>query len=155
MGETDGTDRQEDRYDLHRFIRAQASAYRGALAELKGCRKQTHWMWFVFPQLAGLGQSATSEYYAVKSLAEARAYLDHPVLGPRIVECAEAVLACRGRAPAEIFGSPDDLKLRSSMTLFARAVGQPSVFSRVIEQFFGDRPDGRTVELLESKARGE
>src|SRR5919107_5978583 len=108
-------------FDLDRFVEAQAAPYAGALAELRRGRKQSHWMWFVFPQVAGLGSSPTSQRYAIGSLSEARAYLDHPVLGPRLVQCARAVLAHPDRTARQVMGSPDDVKLRSSMTLFAVA----------------------------------
>src|SRR5689334_13159806 len=114
-----------DPHRLERFVEAQDRVFDQALGELRAGRKRSHWMWFVFPQVAGLGMSATSRTYAIASLEEARAYLDHPVLGPRLVECAEAVLAHPERTALEVMGSPDDVKLRSSMTLFARAGDQP------------------------------
>ena len=137
-----------DAYDLNRFVQAQAPLYDVALDELRSGRKRSHWMWFVFPQFAGLGASATSVHYAVKSAAEAEAYLSHPVLGPRLVECAEAVLAIHGRAAADIFGSPDDMKLRSCATLFARVSPPGSVFERVLARYFPEGPDERTLRLL-------
>ncbi len=118
------------------------------LAELRAGRKRTHWMWFVFPQMLGLGHSATSVHYAIGSLEEARRYLDHPVLGARLVECAETILSVEGRSASDIFGWPDDLKLCSSMTLFAEAAGPDSVFERVLGKYFGGRRDARTLELL-------
>ena len=136
-----------DPYDLQRFLRAQEPIYATALAELRGGQKRSHWMWFIFPQIEGLGQSPTSKYYAIKSLAEAQAYLQHPLLGPRLQECAEAVLAIEGRSAAEIFGFPDDLKLRSSMTLFAALAGPDSVFARVLERFYDGRPDEQTLRI--------
>ncbi len=139
---------QADPFDLQRFLSAQASVYGQALAELRGGRKRSHWMWFVFPQIEGLGHSATSIHYAIKSLEEARGYLRHPVLGSRLRECAEAVYAIEGRTASDVFGFPDDLKLRSSMTLFA-AVAQPeSVFHRVLEKYFQGKQDERTLQLL-------
>lgn len=140
-----GTD---DPFDLERFVAAQRSHYVTALAELRAGRKRTHWMWFVFPQMLGLGRSSTSTHYAIRSLEEARRYLAHPALGPRLAECAEALLAVEGRSASDIFGYPDDLKLRSSMTLFAEAAGPGSVFERVLRKYCGGRADARTLELL-------
>jgi uncharacterized protein (DUF1810 family) len=134
--------------DLERFVTAQQGVHETALAELRAGRKRSHWMWFVFPQIAGLGSSATAQHYAISSLDEARAYLAHPVLGPRLREAAAAVLGVTGRTAADIFGYPDDLKLRSSMTLFARAADEPSsVFAQVLERYY-DGPDPRTLERL-------
>ncbi|MCA2215030.1 DUF1810 domain-containing protein [Jidongwangia harbinensis] len=135
--------------DLNRFVRAQDGVYQQALAELAAGEKRSHWMWFVFPQVDGLGRSPHARRYAVDSLDEARAYLAHPVLGPRLTEAAEAVLAVPDRSAAEIFGHPDDLKLRSSMTLFARAADDPAVFEAVLSRFY-DGPDQRTLDLLEA-----
>jgi uncharacterized protein (DUF1810 family) len=140
----------DDRYDLERFVEAQRRIYACALAEIRGGLKRSHWMWFVFPQLAGLGHSSMSQRYAVHGLAEARSYLAHPVLGARLTECADALLALSGRSAHEIFGNPDELKLRSSMTLFAAAAGPDSVFARVLQRYFGGEPDPRTLELLGS-----
>jgi uncharacterized protein (DUF1810 family) len=143
---------QESSLGLERFLSAQASIYDQALAELRGGRKRTHWMWFIFPQIEGLGHSATSIHYSIKSQEEARAYLEHPVLGSRLRECAEALCALEGSTASDIFGFPDDLKLRSSMTLFA-AVSEPaSVFVRVLDKYFQGRHDDRTLQLL--KRRG-
>jgi uncharacterized protein (DUF1810 family) len=133
--------------DLERFVSAQDGVYPEALAELKAGRKRTHWMWFVFPQIAGLGASATAQRYAIASLDMARAYLAHPVLGPRLRECARTLLAIDGRSATDIFGYPDDLKLRSSMTLFARAADDPEVFEAVLDRYY-DGPDQRTLERL-------
>ncbi|MFI1990393.1 DUF1810 domain-containing protein [Actinoplanes sp. NPDC020271] len=133
--------------DLHRFVYAQDGVFERALAELAAGRKRSHWMWFVFPQVAGLGSSHTAQTYAIRDLAEARDYLAHPVLGPRLVECAETLLGVEGRTAAQIFGSPDDLKLRSSMTLFAEAADDPAVFRQVLERYY-DGPDERTREIL-------
>jgi uncharacterized protein (DUF1810 family) len=138
----------DDPFDLSRFVAAQETDYRRALAEVRGGRKRTHWMWYVFPQFAGLGVSPTAERYAIKSAAEARAYLAHPVLGPRLVECAEAVLGVEGRSAAEIFGPPDDLKLRSCATLFAAVSPPGSVFERVLEKYYGGERDPKTLRLL-------
>ena len=135
-------------YDLERFVDAQRETYDRALAEIRAGQKQSHWMWFVFPQLAGLGSSAMAERYAIASADEARAYLAHPILGPRLVECATAVLAVRGRSAHDIFGSPDDVKLRSSATLFAHVSPAGSVFHRVLDQYFDSTPDPRTCSLI-------
>ena len=139
-----------DPYNLARFLEAQAGgAYERALAELRAGHKRTHWMWFIFPQIAGLGVSARAQRYAIGSLDEVRAYLAHPVLGPRLVECAEALLALEGRHTAvEILGYPDDLKLCSSATLFQQALPAGSAFQRLLERYFGGRPDERTLALL-------
>ncbi len=134
--------------DPERFLSAQAPVYGQALAELRGGQKRSHWMWFIFPQIEGLGHSATSIHYAIKGLEEARAYLKHPVLGSRLRESAEAVYAVEGRTASEIFGFPDDLKLRSSMTLFAAAAEPESVFVRVLEKYFQGKHDERTLQLL-------
>jgi uncharacterized protein (DUF1810 family) len=135
---------------LNRFVEAQRSTYERALAELRSGRKRSHWMWYVFPQLAGLGVSELSRRYAIRNAEEAKAYLDHPMLGPRLVECAAAVLEIDGRSAYEIFGSPDDLKLRSCATLFARASAPGSVFATLLAKYFGGREDEATVRLLES-----
>jgi uncharacterized protein (DUF1810 family) len=139
-----------DPFDLQRFVDAQdaGGTYDTALAELRAGRKRSHWMWFVFPQVAGLGRSATAQRYALAGLAEARDYLAHPVLGPRLTECAQALLGVPGRTAAQILGSPDDLKLRSSMTLFARAAGDPAVFRAVLDRFYGGEDDPATVQRL-------
>jgi uncharacterized protein (DUF1810 family) len=138
----------DDPHDLARFVEAQAGDYATALAEIRAGRKRSHWMWYIFPQIDGLGFSSMARRYAIKSLDEARAYLDHPVLGPRLVEITEAALAVEGRSAHEIFGSPDDMKLRSCGTLFARAASEGSVFSRLLDKFFDGKPDVRTLELL-------
>lgn len=142
-----------DQYNLDRFVAAQEGIYPQALAELRAGRKRTHWMWFVFPQLAGLGQSEMSRRYAIRDLDEARAYLAHPVLGPRLVECAEAVLAVEGKTARQIMGSPDDMKLRSCMTLFRRAAGtgmprHARTCDRVLEKYFEGEEDPGTVQVL-------
>ena len=137
----------DDPYDLNRFVEAQRDEYDDVFSEIASGRKQTHWMWYIFPQIDGLASTATSRHFAIKSLEEARAYLDHPVLGTRLLECAEAALAVEGRSAHDIFGTPDDLKLRSSATLFA--VVQPgSVFDRLLAKYFDGVPDGKTLELL-------
>lgn len=135
-------------FDLQRFVKAQEENYSLALAELKRGRKSSHWMWYVFPQFAGLGYSQTAQFYAIKSVGEAAAYLLHPVLGPRLVECSEALLNIEGRTVSEIFGFPDDLKLKSSITLFLTLAENDSVFDRVLGKYFGGYSDDRTLELL-------
>lgn len=136
-----------DPFDLQRFVDAQRSVYADVRAELAEGRKRSHWMWFVFPQLKGLGRSATAQHYGIASKAEAQAYWVHPLLGPRLRECTELVLEVEGRSAHEIFGAPDDLKFRSCMTLFAHATGEP-LFVRALEKYFGGRDDGQTLRLL-------
>jgi uncharacterized protein (DUF1810 family) len=135
-------------HDLSRFLEAQEGVHTRAIAEIRGGRKRSHWMWFVFPQLAGLGRSATSQRYSIRDLAEAKAYLDHPVLGARLRECAEAACGVKGRSALELFGSPDDLKLRSCATLFAQVSPHGSVFHRLLDKYFGGAPDEKTLRLL-------
>ena len=142
----------DDPYRLRRFVDAQADTYQQALDEIRDGRKQTHWMWFVFPQLRGLGFSATSQRYAIGSLAEARAYLDHPLLGPRLVECLEGVLASDASAHG-IFASPDDMKLRSCATLFAAAAPRMRVFEQLLARKFAGQQDPRTLALLDEARR--
>jgi uncharacterized protein (DUF1810 family) len=137
-----------DPFDLQRFVDAQARVYVHALAEVRRGRKRSHWMWFIFPQLAGLGRSWTAQKYAIASLDEARAYLAHRVLGPRLVECAEALLALDGHTARDIFGGIDTLKLRSSMTLFSLVAEADSPFRRVLAKYFAAEPDGQTLQLL-------
>ncbi len=139
-----------DPFDLQRFLAAQEGVYPAALAELRGGRKRTHWMWFVFPQFEGLGSSPTARQFAIKSLDEARAYLDHPVLGARLAECAGALLGLPGRTASDIFDYPDDLKLHSSMTLFDLASQPGSVFGRVLEGYFGGKRDAETLRLVKA-----
>jgi uncharacterized protein (DUF1810 family) len=140
--------RTDDPYDLDRFLRAQEDDFEQALSEIRNGRKCTHWMWYIFPQFQGLGFSSTSRHYAIKSIEEARAYLDHPVLGPRLLACAEAAEKVAGRSATEIFGSPDDLKLRSCATLFARVSPGDSVFERLLEKYYGGQRDDKTLRLL-------
>ena len=123
-----------DPYHLDRFVQAQDRTYESALTEIRNGRKRSHWMWFIFPQFEGLGSSAQSVFFSIKSIAEAKAYLAHPLLGPRLIECAGAVLAIDGRSAIDIFGSPDDMKLRSSATLFARASPDGSEFHRILDK---------------------
>jgi uncharacterized protein (DUF1810 family) len=138
----------DDPYDLERFVTAQEPVLDRVLAELRRGRKASHWMWFVFPQVAGLASSPTAQHYALSGLDEARAYLAHPVLGPRLVECAELLAAVEGGSAAEVFGYPDDLKLRSSMTLFARAAPDTPAFAAVLDRYFDGEPDQRTLDRL-------
>jgi uncharacterized protein (DUF1810 family) len=141
-----------DQFDLDRFVVAQdqGGTYDAAVAELRSGRKRSHWMWFVFPQIAGLGQSPISRKYAISSLAEAQAYLAHPVLGPRLAECARIVGALDAASAEEIFGGIDAIKLRSSMTLFARADPTNPVFGEVLEAYFGGVPDDATDRLIQA-----
>ena len=138
-----------DQFDLNRFVQAQEGIYSRALAEIKlGC-KRSHWMWFIFPQIDGLGHSSTARFYAIKTKGEAKAYLDHRLLGQRLIECCEALLDIKSKSAEEIFGYPDDLKLRSSMTLFAAVSELDPIFSRVLDHYYGGQPDTRTLELLQ------
>lgn len=138
-----------DPFHLNRFTLAQEGTYDRALSELKSGQKRSHWMWYIFPQLDGLGHSETTRYYAIKSREEAAAYLKHPILGPRLVTCAKAILRHKRRSVSEIFGYPDDVKLRSSMTLFAAVSASESIFARVLGQFFNGYRDDKTRQLLE------
>ena len=138
-----------DRWNLQRFVEAQDPVYERVLAELRRGRKTSHWMWFVFPQISGLGVSGMSRRFAISSLAEARAYFRHPVLGPRLVECAQLVIAVQGRTVYDILGSPDDLKFRSCLTLFARAAPDDPLFPQCLARFCDARPDERTLALLQ------
>ena len=139
-----------DPYDLRRFVAAQdaGGTYRRATAELRNGRKDSHWMWFIFPQVAGLGYSPASRTYAISSLAEARAYLAHPVLGPRLLECAALAADVPGRTAEQVFGEVDALKLRSSMTLFMHADPGQQVFRQVLDQYFGGVPDSATERRI-------
>lgn len=137
-----------DPYSLSRFVQAQAGDDDAALLEIRSGQKRSHWMWYIFPQYDGLGSSAMSKRYAIKSLAEATAYLRHPVLGPRLMECAEAALGVEGQSAAEVFGFPDDLKLRSCATLFAHVSGPGSVFERLLAKYFAGERDERTLHLI-------
>lgn len=134
--------------DLQRFLDAQEPVLDQVLTELRAGRKRTHWMWFVFPQLAGLGHSATARHFAIADLDEARRYLAHPVLGPRLEQCTRIVDATRGKTAHDILGSPDDLKLRSSMTLFAAAASNSAAFEAVLARYFDAAPDPKTLGLL-------
>ncbi len=137
-------------HDLDRFLQAQQVNYDQALRELQvGC-KRSHWMWYVFPQFKGLGESETAQRYAIQSVAEATAYLAHPVLGQRLLTCCEALLAVEGRSAQEIFGSPDDWKLKSCMTLFASITAADSVFHQVLDRYFQGRRDQQTLRYLQA-----
>ncbi len=137
-----------DPYDLNRFLKAQEDDYEQALREIQSGRKLTHWMWYIFPQFDGLAFSSTSKYYSIKSLEEAREYLAHPVLGPRLQACAEAALGVEGQSARDIFGSPDDLKLRSCATLFECVSPPGSVFHRLLEKYYRGERDSKTLTLL-------
>jgi len=137
-----------DRFDLERFVEAQRSIFPDALAELERGKKTSHWMWFVFPQLAGLGRSETALFYGIVSAGEARQYLSHLVLGPRLVRCTEAVMLHRGYAAEAIFGSVDALKFRSSMTLFAEVAEEHVPFRAALDEFYSGEPDAATLRLL-------
>jgi uncharacterized protein (DUF1810 family) len=137
-----------DPHNLSRFVQAQEHDYEQALSEITAGRKRSHWMWYIFPQFDGLGFSSTSKRYAIKTLAEADAYLAHPILGPRLVACAEAALNVVGKSATQVFGSPDDMKLKSSATLFAHVSHEGSVFHRLLEKYFDSKPDEKTLELI-------
>ena len=140
----------DDPHDLRRFIEAQQGVYEQARDELAAGLKRSHWMWFVFPQLRSLGRSATAQHYGLASAAEAAAYWHHPVLGPRLLECTRVVLAVRGKSALQIFGAPDDLKFRSSMTLFERVAPEQPAFAQAIERYFAGERDPLTLELLQA-----
>ena len=148
MADMRPTSNTSDLYDLHRFVQAQANAYERALLEVRQGRKRSHWMWYIFPQYDGLGFSQTSKRYAIKSVAEAKAYLSHPVLGPRLLECVEATLSVEGRSAYAIFGTPDDMKLQSCATLFAYVSPGGSVFDQLLDKFFQGERDKKTLRLL-------
>ncbi|WP_420151564.1 DUF1810 domain-containing protein [Spirosoma sp.] len=137
-------------YDLKRFIEAQQHDYSRALAEIRNGRKQSHWMWYIFPQISGLGFSEMAKFYAIANLQEASAYLAHPVLGSRLIEITTALLNIHGKTANQIMGSPDDLKLRSSMTLFSLVNNADPVFQAVLAKFFDNSPDPKTVDILKS-----
>ena len=143
----------DDLYDLHRFVQAQQDTYAQAVDELADGHKTSHWMWFVFPQLRGLGRSPMAIRFGIASLDEARAYLAHPLLGSRLTECVGLTLRIDGRSITEIFGSPDDMKFRSCMTLFDLAAPQEAIFAEALQKYFGGTPDERTLELLHQHGR--
>jgi len=140
-----------DPYHLQRFLTAQDPVYAQVLGELRAGEKLSHWMWFIFPQIQGLGRSAMAKRYAIASMAEARAYLDHPVLGQRLRECTGLVNDVRGRSVEDIFGYPDDLKFHSSMTLFSAAAPDAEVFEQALRQYFDGRRDALTLRQLASE----
>lgn len=143
----------EDPYNLARFVAAQQPVYAQALAELQAGRKRGHWIWFILPQLAGLGRSAMARYYGISGLAEARAYLQHPLLGARLRACCQALLALEGRSAHQVLGSPDDLKLRSCATLFACVDNQEdALFQRILARFYAGEPDPLTLAQLQCLA---
>ncbi|MGH7969631.1 MAG: DUF1810 domain-containing protein [Limisphaerales bacterium] len=135
-------------FNLIRFLDAQEGIYSQALGEIRAGCKESHWMWFIFPQIDGLGRSSTAKFYAIRSRAEAKAYLEHPILGKRLIECSTALLHISGRSASEILGFPDVLKLRSSMTLFATVSQPDSVFAQVLDRYFAGERDPKTIELL-------
>lgn len=134
--------------DLSRFVDAQADSYDQALAEIRAGRKRSHWMWYIFPQLRGLGFSSMAQFYGITGREEAEAYLAHLVLGSRLIACAEAAVQHAGRSATEIFGTPDDLKLRSCATLFASVSEPGSIFERLLDVFYAGQPDAKTLQLL-------
>jgi len=138
-----------DPFQLNRFVSAQERVYEGVLEELRDGQKRSHWIWYIFPQIEGLAYSSTSKYYAITGIEEARQYLDHPVLGVRLMECTQILLAIEGRSISQIFGYPDDMKLRSSMTLFAQVSAPRSVFVRVLDKYFNGEHDDKTLRILE------
>ena len=139
-----------EQYNLSRFIDAQETTYEGAMLELARGRKESHWIWYIFPQIVGLGNSETTKIFSIKSLEEGRAYLEHPVLGPRLVEACEILLTLKGTSINEVMGFPDNLKLLSSMTLFETFSKSNSVFTRIIEIYFDSERDEATLEIIES-----
>lgn len=139
---------KDDPYHLQRFLDAQEGVFETALREITRGRKESHWMWFIFPQMEGLGRSSIARRYAIKSRAEAEAYLRHPILGARLQRSAQALLEVEGKTATEVMGSPDDLKLRSSMTLFALVAGEEIVFQQVLDKFYGGDKDAKTLGLM-------
>lgn len=140
----------QDDFDLDRFVNAQRQDYQRALAEIRGGRKRSHWMWYIFPQLDGLGRSSTARFYGVKGIGEAKAYLAHPILGPRLKESMEAALAVEGRSAEEIFGFPDVLKFRSCATLFSSVPGADPVFEQILQKYYDGKPDEVTIRLVDA-----
>ena len=154
---SDGNERSDsvDPHQLIRFVQAQEGEYDRALGEIESGRKRSHWMWYIFPQFDGLGFSSTSKFYSIKSIAEAKAYLSHPILGPRLLECTESALAVSGRTASEIFGSPDDVKLKSCATLFATISPADSVFHKLLDKYFQGQRDDKTLQLLGTAAEAK
>jgi uncharacterized protein (DUF1810 family) len=150
MATASATHSTNDPFDLSRFLNAHEANYKHALSEIRGGQKRTHWMWYIFPQMDGLAFSSMSLHYSIKSIEEAQAYLNHPVLGSRLVECAEAVVEVEGLSIAQILGAPDDLKLRSCATLFASVSPSGSVFDRILEKYYHGVRDDKTLHLLEN-----
>lgn len=135
-------------YELNRFTKAQEKDYKTALNEIKSGRKKTHWIWYIFPQIHGLGQTETSRFYAIKSLAEAQAYLSHPVLGSRLIEISTVLLGLKAAGATEVLGTPDDLKVRSCMTLFSLLPETNDVFQKVLDKFYGGKKDQKTIDIV-------
>jgi uncharacterized protein (DUF1810 family) len=148
------TTQMNDTFNLQRFVDAQRGEFEQAVNELKQGRKRSHWIWYVFPQVQGLGQSPASRKFAISSLAEAQAYLEHPLLGPRLRECTQIVLGIENKSANDILGSPDDVKFRSSMTLFDRAAGGDNIFKQVLHKYFTGIPDSLTIAKLGDRASG-
>ena len=140
---------QADPFNLQRFVDAQDRCYQQVCGELRSGRKSSHWMWFIFPQWKGLGQSPTANFYAIASRSEAQAYLEHPILGRRLIECTQLVNSVEDRTVEGIFGNPDNLKFRSSMTLFANVASENTIFLEALKKYFDAKPDGRTLDLLQ------
>ncbi|WP_445365283.1 DUF1810 domain-containing protein [Microbulbifer sp. ANSA001] len=138
----------KENFDLERFIKAQEHSYEDALLELKNGKKRSHWMWYIFPQVVGLGQSSMAQKYGIKNLEEAKAYLAQPTLGHRLKSCCHALLDIHDRSAHDIFGSPDDMKLKSSMTLFSLAEKEESLFKDVLDRYYNGKSDAHTLELL-------
>jgi len=136
---------------LARFVQAQTDTFDKALSEIKAGKKVSHWMWYIFPQISGLGQSETAKYYAISDIAEAEEFLNHKVLGPNLIRISKALLDVNGKTANEIFGSPDNLKLRSSMTLFAAVENSDAVFTNVLTKYFDAKPDQKTLAILDRK----
>ena len=137
-----------DQYNLGRFIEAQLATYEGAMLELTRGRKDSHWIWYIFPQIEGLGRSDTAKFYAIKSLEEGRAYLEHPILGPRLIKACEILLSLKDASMDEVMGYPNDLKLLSSMTLFEALSDSNSIFTKIIELYFDDERDEASLEII-------
>jgi uncharacterized protein (DUF1810 family) len=136
--------------DIQRFVLAQETVYLKVVSELQNGKKKSHWMWFIFPQIEGLGFTSTSKYYSIKSIQEAKGYIDHPVLGKRLLECSQIILNIEGKSAADIFGYPDDMKLQSSMTLFSFVSPKTTVFRGVLKKYFRERKDKKTLDILQS-----
>ena len=142
----------DDTFNLQRFIEAQEAVYQAVMEELGRGKKSSHWMWFIFPQITGLGYSATAQRFAIRSLQEGRAYLDHPVLGERLINCTRLVNEVKGRSAGQIFGHPDELKFRSSMTLFNAIDDSVMAFTQALDRYFGGEPDPLTLDILGQQA---